>query len=58
MSDYTPLKVNGELAGHPELVSEDCYSKGWMVVFELSDPKEAASLLDAAGYMEHVNASG
>ena len=60
---YTPLsgkvvKANGDLDSHPELVNEDCYGKGWMVVIELSDPKEAASLLDAAGYMEHVEASG
>jgi glycine cleavage system H protein len=60
---YTPLtgkviKVNGDLEGHPELVNEDCYGTGWMVVIELSDAKEAASLLDAAGYMEHVKASG
>jgi len=52
------VNVNGDLAGHPEVVNEDCYGKGWMVVIELSDPNEAASLLDAAGYMKHVNASG
>jgi len=60
---YTPLsgkvvKVNADLDGHPELVNEDCYGKAWMIVIELSDPKEAASLLDVAGYMEHIKASG
>jgi glycine cleavage system H protein len=59
---YAPLSgkvvtVNGDLVDHPELVSEDCYGKGWMVVIEVSDAKEPASLLDAAGYMEHVKAS-
>src|SRR5215813_1212947 len=60
---YTPLSgkvvnVNADLDGHPELVNEDCYGKAWMIVIELSDPKEAASLLDVAGYMEHIKASG
>jgi glycine cleavage system H protein len=52
------VKVNGDLDGHPELVNEDCYGKAWMVVIELSDAKEAASLLDAKAYEEHVKASG
>jgi len=60
---YTPLSgkvvnVNADLDGHPELVNEDCYGKAWMIVIELSYPKEAASLLDVAGYMEHIKASG
>jgi len=60
---YTPLSgkvvnVNADLDGHPELVNEDCYGKAWMIVIELSDPKEAASLLDVARYMEHIKASG
>jgi len=60
---YTPLSgkvvnVNADLDGHPELVNEDCYGNAWMIVIELSDPKEAASLLDVAGYMEHIKASG
>jgi glycine cleavage system H protein len=52
------VKVNGDLDGHPELVNEDCYGKAWMVVIELSDAKEASSLLDAKAYEEHVKASG
>ena len=59
---YAPLsgkvvKANGDLDGHPELVNDDCYGKGWMVVIELSDSKEVSSLLDAAGYVEHVKGS-
>lgn len=52
------VKVNGDLDGHPELVNEDCYGKAWMVVIELADAKEAASLLDVKAYEEHVKASG
>jgi len=52
------VKVNGDLDAHPELVNEDCYGKAWMVVIELADAKEAASLLDQKAYEEHVKASG
>ena len=52
------LKINHELDTHPELINEDCYGKGWMVVIELSDPSELGTLLDAAAYGEHVKASG
>lgn len=52
------VKLNGELDAHPELVNEDCYGKGWMIVIEPSDPKEAGALLDAGKYAEHVKASG
>jgi glycine cleavage system H protein len=60
---YTPLggkivAVNSDLIAHPELVNEDCYGKGWMIVIELSDSTEAASLLDTGGYRKHVQASG
>ena len=56
--DGEVVEVNKGLSMDPSPINEDCYGKAWMVVIELSDAKEAASLLDAAGYMEHVNASG
>ena len=44
------LEVNEELDGHPELVNEDPYGKGWMVRIRLTDPSELDSLMDAAAY--------
>lgn len=44
------IEVNGELEGAPEVVNTDPYGKGWMIKIEMSDPAEAAKLLDAAAY--------
>jgi glycine cleavage system H protein len=35
---------------HPELVNEQPYADGWLVVLEPSDPAAFDRLLDAAGY--------
>jgi glycine cleavage system H protein len=48
----TVVEVNGALEDRPELVNEDCYGKGWMVVIEATSPGD--SLLDAAAYREVV----
>jgi len=51
------VAVNGALADHPELVNEEPYGKGWMVKIEVADASALASLLDAAAYSKHVEAS-
>ncbi len=43
----TVVRVNKVLEDKPELVNEDCWGEGWMVVIK---PAGAAELLDAAGY--------
>jgi glycine cleavage system H protein len=45
-------KVNGELESKPELVNEDCYGKGWMVVIATAEPP--AGLMDDKGYEEFL----
>lgn len=42
--------VNGDLQGTPDAVNKDAYGTGWMVKIKLSDPSEAAKLMDAGGY--------
>ncbi|MRR10087.1 glycine cleavage system protein GcvH [bacterium] len=42
--------VNGDLQGAPDAVNKDAYGKGWMVKIKLSDPAEAAKLMDADAY--------
>jgi len=42
--------INGDLEKAPDAVNKDCYGAGWMVKIKLSDPAEAGSLMDAAGY--------
>ncbi|MBM3666594.1 MAG: glycine cleavage system protein GcvH [Actinobacteria bacterium] len=52
---YAPLsgeitEVNEQAKDKPELINTDPYGEGWMVKVELSDPSEAAALLDAESY--------
>jgi len=44
------LEVNDALEDSPEKINEDPYGDGWLVKVRLSDPGEADSLLDVAGY--------
>ena len=47
------LAVNEALTGRPELVNEDCYGEGWMLVVRPSDDP-AAGNMDAAAYAKYV----
>lgn len=51
------VEINGDLDAKPELVNEDCYGKGWMVVIEATDEKAVDALLDQPAYEAHVKAS-
>lgn len=44
------LEVNPALADSPELVNQDPYNEGWMIKIRMTDPAQAAALLDAAAY--------
>ena len=50
----TVIAVNAALDGAPETLNADPYEAGWMLKVKLSDPAQASSLLDAAGYAELV----
>ena len=52
---YAPLSgdvvdINGNLAAAPEAVNASPHDNGWMIKVRMSNPTEAASLLDAAAY--------
>lgn len=52
---YAPLSgtikdVNEELETAPEIMNEDPYGDGWVVVLEIADEDEIDGLLDAEGY--------
>lgn len=51
------VEVNELLGDHPELVNEQPYGEGWMVVLEMSEPDEAEQLLDAGGYGKVIEAA-
>ncbi len=49
------IDVNGELEDAPELVNEDPYKKGWMIVIKATNlEKEKEKLLTAEQYAEIV----
>lgn len=52
------IKINQALAERPELVNEDPYGEGWIIVIELSDPSKLDGLLDEAGYTHLVTEGG
>ena len=50
-------RVNPALENEPELVNEDCWGKAWMIAIAPDDAAAAGSLLDAAGYLAHLQES-
>lgn len=46
----TIVERNGELEDAPELVNQDPYGKGWMILVEPSAPGQFETLLSAADY--------
>jgi glycine cleavage system H protein len=52
------VERNNELDDAPELVNQDPYGKGWMVVIEPGDASEWDALLLAKDYQAHVEAQG
>ena len=47
------IAVNDALGSRPELVNEDCYGEGWMLVVRAAGDA-TAGLLDAAAYAKYV----
>jgi glycine cleavage system H protein len=59
---YAPLsgtvkEINTVLSSQPDLVNQSPEDKGWFVKLEVSDPSETKSLMDAAAYKKHAEAS-
>lgn len=48
------LEVNEELHDAPELVNDDPYDAGWLIVVRLNDPEELNMLMSADDYLDHV----
>ena len=46
----TVVEVNEDLADAPELVNQDCYGKGWIVVIEIDDLNDLPGLMTAEEY--------
>jgi glycine cleavage system H protein len=50
----TILEVNEDLDESPEIINEDPYGKGWIVIVEMSDPSELDDLFDASDYERYL----
>ena len=48
------VEFNEELEGNPALINTDPYEGGWIVKIKPTNPAEADSLLDAAGYADLI----
>ncbi|HEY6010224.1 MAG TPA: glycine cleavage system protein GcvH [Nitrospirota bacterium] len=46
----TVVEVNEDLADTPEIINEDPYGNGWIVVLEMSDPTELNDLMSKSEY--------
>ncbi|MGB9857850.1 MAG: glycine cleavage system protein GcvH [Dictyoglomaceae bacterium] len=56
---YSPLsgkitKVNENLKERPELINEDPYNNGWIVILEFSDINEYENLLSSEDYKKLI----
>ncbi|NVN98408.1 MAG: glycine cleavage system protein GcvH [Geobacteraceae bacterium] len=49
------LEVNTEVIDSPEIVNDDPYDSGWLLVIEMADPEELKLLMSADDYLEHVS---
>jgi glycine cleavage system H protein len=52
------VERNQALTDSPELVNQEPYGEGWMVLIEMSDPEELDDLLDADAYRRHAESGG
>ena len=50
------VEVNGEVLDLAEIVNDDPYDGGWLLVIEMSDPEELKLLMSADDYLEQVSA--
>ncbi len=48
------VEVNPALEDEPELINNDPYGDGWIMIVEMSDPNQLDDLLTAAEYQEYI----
>ncbi|HEU0265854.1 MAG TPA: glycine cleavage system protein GcvH [Geobacterales bacterium] len=48
------VEVNDELTSTPELLNDDPYDGGWLIMIRLNDRDELTSLMSVDDYVEHV----
>ena len=48
------VDTNARLEDAPELVNQDPYGDGWMIVVQMTDPDEILQLMDGPAYEEFI----
>ncbi len=48
------IKINDELASHPEFINQSPFEKGYFAVIEMTNDKETANLMKAADYKTYI----
>jgi len=60
---YSPVsgavtEVNATLETKPELINQDCYGGGWIIMVEMANPKELDNLMDVKAYEAFLVSEG
>jgi glycine cleavage system H protein len=50
----TITEVNEKLADSPEIINEDPYGRGWIVIIQMDDESDLEALMDADDYERFV----
>jgi glycine cleavage system H protein len=51
----TVVEANDDLADSPEIINEDPYGNGWLVVIEMGDPSELNDLMTKDEYEKYLS---
>lgn len=54
----TVIEVNEELAESPEIINEEPYGKGWVIVLEMDNEADIDDLMDASEYERYLEEEG
>ncbi len=54
----TVVDVNQNAIDHPEVVNDDPYGEGWLIVVEMSNPNELKTLMNAEQYRHMLEQEG
>lgn len=52
--DGKVIEVNGNLEDTPELINEDPYEKGWLIVIEMNNPAQLNELMSKEQYEKEL----
>ena len=54
----TVVERNATLSDSPELVNQEPYGQGWLVVIQMNDASELDALMDASAYRKTIDEAG